>query len=73
MNGDDMMRRMSPQSHRKPARAKQEPVRTSQEDHDLQNKAYIEAILDTAVDAIITIDAGGIILSFNQAAIRMFG
>tara|TARA_E500000318_G_scaffold86407_1_gene82853 strand:+ start:7461 stop:9854 length:2394 start_codon:yes stop_codon:yes gene_type:complete len=33
----------------------------------------IRAILDTVVDAIITIDSNGIILTFNPAAERMFG
>lgn len=33
----------------------------------------IRAILDTVVDAIITIDSSGIILTFNPAAERMFG
>jgi len=46
---------------------------TSAQQHALQNKAVIEAILETAVDAIITIDEKGTVLSFNQAAIRMFG
>lgn len=35
--------------------------------------AQIKAILDGAADAIVTIDRGGIILSFNRAAERMFG
>ncbi|TFH91791.1 response regulator [Vibrio ouci] len=33
----------------------------------------LEAILDTAADGIVTIDQRGKILSFNQAAQRMFG
>lgn len=33
----------------------------------------IRAILDTVVDAIITIDSSGVILTFNPAAERMFG
>ncbi|WP_323795802.1 PAS domain S-box protein [Nisaea sp.] len=33
----------------------------------------IRAILDTVVDAIITIDSNGVILTFNPAAERMFG
>jgi len=39
----------------------------------LNPDAYIKAILETAVDAIITIDAGGSMLSFNRAATRIFG
>jgi two-component system sensor kinase FixL len=35
--------------------------------------AEIQAILDTAVDAIITIDQDGVIEAFNQSASRMFG
>ncbi len=35
--------------------------------------AYVEAILETAADAIVTIDQDGLILSFNRAAARMFG
>jgi len=34
--------------------------------------AYIEAILETAVDAIITIDQRGTMMSFNKAASRIF-
>lgn len=41
---------------------------------DLQNsQARYKAILDTAVDAIIIIDTGGIIKSFNPAAEKIFG
>jgi len=39
----------------------------------LQSEAYIHAILETAVDAIITIDQNGTILSFNRTATNMFG
>ncbi|MDH3646845.1 MAG: diguanylate cyclase [Gammaproteobacteria bacterium] len=35
--------------------------------------AKLEAVLDTAVDAIITTDAWGTIESFNRAAVAMFG
>lgn len=37
------------------------------------NLPPLESILDTIVDGIITIDAHGIILSFNRAAERLFG
>ena len=35
--------------------------------------AVLQALLDAAVDAVITIDASGDILSFNRAAEQMFG
>lgn len=35
--------------------------------------SYVEAILETAADAIVTIDQEGLIRSFNRAASRMFG
>jgi PAS domain S-box-containing protein len=38
-----------------------------------EREARLRSILDTAPDAIITIDANGIILSFSHAAERMFG
>ncbi len=37
------------------------------------SEAHVKAVLDTAVDAIITIDTSGIVRSFNIAASRMFG
>ena len=38
-----------------------------------ESEARLRAVVDTAVDAIITIDAGGIINAFNLAAERLFG
>jgi two-component system sensor kinase FixL len=35
--------------------------------------SYVTAILDTAADAIVTIDEDGIVLSFNRTAVQMFG
>src|SRR5262249_52286635 len=38
-----------------------------------EREARLHSILDTAPDAIITIDASGVIQSFSNAAERMFG
>ena len=38
-----------------------------------QNEAELRAVVDTAVDGIITIDSRGHILALNQAAEQMFG
>ncbi|HET7133821.1 MAG TPA: PAS domain S-box protein, partial [Gammaproteobacteria bacterium] len=39
----------------------------------LMDLAEFRALLDAAVDAIVVIDAGGLITTFNAAAERMFG
>jgi PAS domain S-box-containing protein len=38
-----------------------------------EREALMQAVIETAVDAILTIDEQGIVRSFNQAAERMFG
>lgn len=43
------------------------------EDALRESEGRLRAIVDTAVDAIITIDEKGCITSFNPAAVRMFG
>jgi two-component system, LuxR family, sensor kinase FixL len=37
------------------------------------SQAFLQAILETAVDAIVTINTVGLIQSFNPAAVHMFG
>jgi len=39
----------------------------------LQSEARLRAVLETAVDAIVTIDGGGRIESVNRAAVQLFG
>jgi len=39
----------------------------------VRNRAQLQAVVDTAVDAIVVIDRRGIIERFNRAAERMFG
>ncbi len=38
-----------------------------------ESRALLKAILETAVDAIVTINSSGVIQSFNPAAVRLFG
>ncbi len=42
-------------------------------DQDLENRSRLKAIIDTAIDGIITIDYQGIIETVNPAAARIFG
>jgi PAS domain S-box-containing protein len=41
--------------------------------HNIGDAEYIQAILNTVIDGIITIDQRGIIISFNKSAQRIFG
>lgn len=51
------------------------PATASEAAHDalIDSRAHLRAVLDTAVDGIITIDEKGTMLSMNNAAERMFG
>ena len=40
---------------------------------ELEEAAHYKAILETTVDAIITIDSQGIVQTFNAAAEKIFG
>jgi len=57
-----VMRNVEVLEHERRARAEAEAAR-----------ARLQAVLETAVDGIITIDARGIVSSMNRAAERMFG
>jgi two-component system, LuxR family, sensor kinase FixL len=47
--------------------------RRNAEEALMESEAKARAILDTTVDAIITIDADGLVESYNQAAEKIFG
>lgn len=49
------------------------PDKQAARDLEPHSQAFLKAILDTAVDAIVTINDHGIIQSFNPAAVKMFG
>ena len=46
---------------------------TPDENDASRQEARLQAVLDTAVDGIITIDHQGLIQSFNRSAERIFG
>lgn len=49
------------------------PDNTEAEKFEPHSHSFLQAILETAVDAIVTINISGIIQSLNPAAVRMFG
>jgi two-component system, LuxR family, sensor kinase FixL len=57
----------------KPMTEAKQKHRTDQDAALTASEHRLRAVLDAAVDAIITIDYSGIIESFNEAAERMFG
>lgn len=49
------------------------PSPSSRESEFFQSRTFIETVLETAVDAIITISPDGVVHTFNRAATRIFG
>lgn len=49
------------------------PSPPSRESEFFQSRTFIETVLETAVDAIITISPHGVVHTFNRAATRIFG
>ena len=60
------------ETHGKELERRGEQLRIAKE-ASAKNEAHIRAILESAPDAIITIDAGGVVREFNPAAERIFG
>ncbi len=65
---------MSRPSHQSPTKADESSNELSKLTHTLRtSERRMQAILDTAVDAIVTIDLSGIIRHVNHATERLFG
>lgn len=62
-----------PAKRRSPTQSSVRRERASTQEALRYSTAQLRAVLDTAVDAIITIDGCGVMLSANPATVRMFG